>query len=128
MLRTLGIIGAAFVLLAVAGAGGILAIGGVDLLRDRVVVVPEELRPVILEAAARCRTRKQFTAGKRAPSAARPRAARALSHRAPTCPALRPLCPKLWSALGSEQLQDVQRVVGVLARAARGRRRRQAER
>jgi soluble lytic murein transglycosylase-like protein len=54
MLRTLGIIGAAFVLLAVAGAGGILALGGVDLLRDRVVVVPEELRPVILEAAARC--------------------------------------------------------------------------
>ncbi len=54
MLRTLGIVGAVIVLLAVAGAGGILALGGADVLRDRVVVVPEELRPVIIEAAERC--------------------------------------------------------------------------
>jgi soluble lytic murein transglycosylase-like protein len=54
VLRTLGIVGAVIVLLAVAGAGGILALGGADVLRDRVVVVPEELRPVIIEAAERC--------------------------------------------------------------------------
>ena len=54
MLRPLAIVGAVLVLVAVAGAGGILALGGADLLRDRVVVVPEELRPVIVEAAERC--------------------------------------------------------------------------
>jgi hypothetical protein len=72
---------------------------------------------------ARCRTRKQFTTGKRAPSAARPGVARPLSHRAPTCPAKQPR-----SAQGSEQLQDVKRVVEALAPAARGRRRGQAQR
>jgi soluble lytic murein transglycosylase-like protein len=54
MLRPLAIIGAVVVLVIVAGAGGILVLGGADFLRDRVVVVPEELRPIIVEAADRC--------------------------------------------------------------------------
>ena len=54
MLRPLAIIGAVVVLVIVAGAGGILALGGADFLRDRVIVVPEELRPIIVEAADRC--------------------------------------------------------------------------
>jgi soluble lytic murein transglycosylase-like protein len=54
MRRVLAIIGAALVLVLVAGAGAFVTLGGVDLLRDRVVVVPEELRPVIVEAADRC--------------------------------------------------------------------------
>lgn len=54
MLRALATISAAFVLL-VAAAGAVVALGGVDFLRDsRAVVVPEELRPVIVEAAERC--------------------------------------------------------------------------
>lgn len=54
MRRALAIIGAMLVLVMVAGAGAFIALGGVDLLRERVVVVPEELRPVIVEAADRC--------------------------------------------------------------------------
>lgn len=54
MLRGLAIAAAAVVLLMVAAAGAFLAFGGIDLLRDRAVVVPEELRPVIIEAAERC--------------------------------------------------------------------------
>jgi soluble lytic murein transglycosylase-like protein len=54
MLRVTAIAGAALVLM-VAAAGALMALGGADLLRDsRVVVVPEELRPVIVEAAERC--------------------------------------------------------------------------
>jgi len=54
MLKGLAIAAAAVVLLMVAAAGAFLAFGGIDLLRDRAVVVPEELRPVIIEAAERC--------------------------------------------------------------------------
>lgn len=54
MLKGLAIAAAALVLLGVAAAGAFVALGGTDLLRDRVVVVPEELRPVIIEAAERC--------------------------------------------------------------------------
>ena len=54
VLRPLAIVAAVLVLVAVAGAGGLLALGGADLLRNRVVIVPEELRPVIIEAAERC--------------------------------------------------------------------------
>ena len=54
MLKGLAIAGAAIVLLGVTAAGAFLALGGVDLLRERAVVVPEELRPVIVEAAQRC--------------------------------------------------------------------------
>jgi len=54
MLKGLAIAAAALVLLMVAAAGAFLAFGGIDLLRDRAVVVPEELRPVIIEAAERC--------------------------------------------------------------------------
>lgn len=54
MLKGLAIAGAAVVLLAVAAAGAFLALGGTDLLRARAVVVPLELRPVIVEAAQRC--------------------------------------------------------------------------
>jgi soluble lytic murein transglycosylase-like protein len=54
MRRALAITGAILVLAMVAGAGAFVALGGVDLLRERVVVVPEELRPVIVEAADRC--------------------------------------------------------------------------
>ncbi|MBM3686703.1 MAG: lytic transglycosylase domain-containing protein [Actinobacteria bacterium] len=54
MLKGLAIAAAAVVLLTVAAAGAFLAFGGIDLLRDRTVVVPEELRPVIVEAAERC--------------------------------------------------------------------------
>lgn len=54
MLRVTAIAGAALVLM-VAAAGALLALGGADLLRDsRAVVVPVELRPVIIEAAQRC--------------------------------------------------------------------------
>ena len=54
MLRIAGIAGAAIVLL-IAAFGALLALGGADLLRDsRAVVVPAELRPVIIEAAERC--------------------------------------------------------------------------
>lgn len=54
MLKGLAIAGAALVLLAVAAAGAFVALGGADLLRERAVVVPAELRPVIIEAAERC--------------------------------------------------------------------------
>ena len=54
MLKGLAIAGAAVVLLAVAAAGAFLALGGTDLLRARAVAVPQELRPVIVEAAQRC--------------------------------------------------------------------------
>ena len=54
MLRIAGIAGAAIVLL-IAALGALLAVGGADLLRDsRAVVVPDELRPVIIDAAKRC--------------------------------------------------------------------------
>jgi len=54
MLRITAIAGAALVLVIAAGAA-LLALGGADLLRDsRAVVIPEELRPVIVEAAERC--------------------------------------------------------------------------
>ena len=55
MLKGLAIAGAALVLLAVAAAGAFVAFGGLDYLRNQqAIVVPEKLRPVIIEAAERC--------------------------------------------------------------------------
>jgi soluble lytic murein transglycosylase-like protein len=55
MLKGLAIAGAAVVLLAVAAAGAFVAFGGLDYLRNQqAIVVPEQLRPVIIEAAERC--------------------------------------------------------------------------
>lgn len=54
MVKALAIVAAVLVLLGVAAAGAFWALGGIELLRDRTVVVPQELRPVIIEAAERC--------------------------------------------------------------------------
>ena len=54
MVKVLAIVGAVLVLFGVAAAGAFWALGGIDLLRERTATVPQELRPVIIEAAERC--------------------------------------------------------------------------
>ena len=53
--RIAAVLAAVAVLVTVAAAGTLLSLGGVDFLRDsRVIAVPADLKPVILEAAQRC--------------------------------------------------------------------------
>ena len=55
MFRIAAVLAAVAVLVTVAAAGTLLSLGGVDFLRDsRVIAVPADLKPVILEAAQRC--------------------------------------------------------------------------
>jgi soluble lytic murein transglycosylase-like protein len=55
MLKVVAIAGAIAMVLVAAAAGVFLALSGMDVLRSRqAIVVPEELRPVIIEAAKRC--------------------------------------------------------------------------
>ena len=55
MFRIAAVLAAVAVLVTVAAAGTLLSLGGVDFLRNsRVIAVPADLKPVILEAAQRC--------------------------------------------------------------------------
>ena len=54
--RIIAIVAAAVVVLGLAAVGGFLALGGLDRWRDaQAIVVPEQYRPVIKEAAKRCK-------------------------------------------------------------------------
>lgn len=54
--RIIAIVAAAVLVLGLAAVGGFLALGGLDRWRDaQAIVVPEQYRPVIKEAAKRCK-------------------------------------------------------------------------
>ncbi|MFM7210871.1 MAG: lytic transglycosylase domain-containing protein [Actinomycetota bacterium] len=54
--RVIAIVAAAVLVLGLAAVGGFLALGGLDRWRDsQAIVIPEQYRPVIKEAAKRCK-------------------------------------------------------------------------